>query len=403
MQSATSVCAGGYYVFDMKLDFTTLYVVILLNSVGLAITWAMVALSYRTVIAARYWFAALLMTCAAGPFLFLGEGSRLLTYAGVLLTVAGFVVIWQGVRVFYDKRPQWTGAAVILIGSASSMAAFGSNRSVDNIIFSVSQMIPVLLTIACLLTAKSRSVGVGVATAAALVFMAGQGAEAVANFLHFTEHLSTDSYYSVAAWFLVCAISGATVMNLGFLIIVTDQLRAELYSLATHDDLTGLPNRRALRERIILVEKSAKRKNQSVAVMMIDLDQFKTINDQYGHDAGDAALIHISGVLKSLLREFDFLARIGGDEFCILLPNTDTRLAATIAQRLAKAINRQPMHWNSKTIPVPASIGCIEWQPTSEIRLSESLSFADNEMFASKKREANDASLLPRKMQAETS
>lgn len=372
----------------MQLDFITLYVIILINSLGFAITWAMISFSYRTVIAARYWFAALLMSCSAGPFLFLGEDSRLLTYIGVLLTVASFSVIWQGVRVFYSRTPQWVSVAAILIVSAGSMVLFGSSRAADNVIFAVSQLVPITLTITCLLNSEKRSVGVWVATTAGGVFIVGQGLETITNILRLTGHLSTDSYYSFAAWFLVCAISGTTVLNLSFLLIVTDRLRAELYSLATKDDLTGLPNRRALRERITLVEKSAKRKNQSAVVMMIDLDQFKTINDQYGHDAGDAALVHISNVLKSLLREFDFLARVGGDEFCILLPNTNSKLAATIVQRLTRAIAKNKLHWSGKTIPVPASIGYIEWQPTSEISLSESLAFADSEMFVTKRREA---------------
>lgn len=370
----------------MKLDFTTLYVVILLNSVGFAVTWAMVSCSYRSVVSARYWFSALLMTSLSGPLLVLGEGSRLLTYVGILMTVASFAVIWQGVRVFNDRPPQWDRVTALLFASASSMMIFGSSREADNIIFAISQLVPVVLTIVALLMFERRSVGIWVAAAAGSVLVLGQGAEAITNVLHLTGTMTTDDYYSVAAWFLVCAIIGASVLNLGLLLIVTDRQRAELYSLATRDDLTGLPNRRALRERIALVEKSAKRKSQNAVVMMIDLDHFKAINDRYGHDAGDAALVHIAGVLKSLLRELDFLARVGGDEFCILLPNTDSELATAIAHRLNEAIVRRRMHWRGSKISVPASIGFAEWQPESEIRLSESLSLADSEMFSTKRR-----------------
>lgn len=370
----------------MKLDFTTLYVVILLNSVGFAVIWAMVSYSYRTVVSARYWFAALLMTCLSGPLLVLGEGSRLLTYVGILLTVASFAAIWQGVRIFNGRQPQWGRVTALLFTSASTMAMFGSSREADNIIFAVSQLVPVVLTIVALLMFERRSVGVWVAVASGGVLVLGQGAETITNVLQLTGTMTTDDYYSVAAWFLVCAIIGASVLNLGLLLIVTDRLRAELYSLATRDDLTGLPNRRALRERIALVEKSAKRKSENAVVMMIDLDHFKEINDRYGHDAGDTALVHIAGILKSLLREFDFLARVGGDEFCILLPNTDTELATAIASRLNEEITRQRMHWHGGKISVPASIGFSEWRPGSEIRLSESLSLADNEMFSTKRR-----------------
>lgn len=94
--------------------------------------------------------------------------------------------------------------------------------------------------------------------------------------------------------------------------MTTDRLRAELLALATRDELTGLPNRRALRERITLFEKSARRKGGNVGVLMIDLDKFKDINDAHGHAAGDAALVHVVSVTRSVLRDNDFLARIGG-------------------------------------------------------------------------------------------
>ena len=197
---------------DMKLDFTTLYVVILLNSVGFAVIWAMVSCSYRTVVAARYWFAALLMTCLSGPFLVLGEESRLLTCIGILLTVASFAVTWQGVRVFGGKPPQWGWVGALLLASAGAMAMFGSGgRETDNVVFSVSQLVPIVLTVAALLAFERRSVGVWVAAAAGGVFIAGQGAEAVTNALRLAGLMSTDAYYSVAAWFLVCAIIGASV------------------------------------------------------------------------------------------------------------------------------------------------------------------------------------------------
>ena len=370
----------------MKLDFTTLYVVILLNSVGFAVIWAMIAFSYRTVLAARYWFAALLMTFLSGPFLVLGGGSRLLTYAGILLTVAGFAMVWQGVRVFNNRSPQWAHVTALLLVSAGSMVAFGSSRESDNIIFAVSQIVPIGLAIAALHMFGRQSLGIWVATVAGGVLIAGQGAEAVTNALQLTGAMDSTEYYTVAAWFLVCAIIGFSCLNLGLLLIVTDRLRAELYALAIRDDLTGLPNRRALRERIVLIEKSARSRNHGVVIMMIDLDNFKTINDRYGHDAGDAALRHVASVLKTLLRDSDFLARVGGDEFCILLPNANSGQAAAMARHFREAIDRQQMHWHGSRIPVPASIGFVEWQPTSEIALSASLPLADDEMFGSKRR-----------------
>src|SRR5690606_14525499 len=130
-------------------------------------------------------------------------------------------------------------------------------------------------------------------------------------------------YLSVAGWFLICGIIGGSIWNLGLLVMSVDQLRSELRALAKRDDLTGLPNRRGLRAKIILGEKSVRRKQSAAVLMMIDLDRFKAVNDRYGHAAGDAALVHLAGVAGAVLRDDDVLARVGGDEFCVLLPHTN--------------------------------------------------------------------------------
>lgn len=183
----------------MRLDFPTLYVIILLNSVGFALVWALIVLSYRSLHAARYWLAALVMTCLSGPALVLGGSWPLLTYVGNVLVIGSFAVIWQGVRIFYGRAPLWNWVALIVAGSVGAMVLLGSTPQADNIIFAVGQIVAVSLAVATLLTAKERHVGAWVAAAAGGILIVGQGAETATNALRLAGWMSTDAYYMLAA------------------------------------------------------------------------------------------------------------------------------------------------------------------------------------------------------------
>ena len=115
-------------------------------------------------------------------------------------------------------------------------------------------------------------------------------------------------------------------------------LEREQHRDARTDALTGLDNRRAMQERGRAEVKRAKRTGTPVAVILCDIDHFKSINDQYGHEAGDITLIQAAGVLRAALRESDALGRWGGEEFMAVLPGTDARGASHVAERMRAAI-----------------------------------------------------------------
>jgi diguanylate cyclase (GGDEF)-like protein len=117
-------------------------------------------------------------------------------------------------------------------------------------------------------------------------------------------------------------------------------LERELHRDARTDSLTGLANRRAMEERGPLELKRAQRSTAPVSVILCDVDHFKNINDRYGHEAGDAVLRTVAGVLRGTLRETDALARWGGEEFIAVLADTDTHKASEIAERMRTAVNR---------------------------------------------------------------
>lgn len=157
----------------------------------------------------------------------------------------------------------------------------------------------------------------------------------------------------------------------------------ELEHLAQHDPLTNLPNRRKFQERLDLALAQAKRTGQRVCVLFIDLDRFKLINDSLGHDAGDAVLQAVAHRLKALLREVDTVARVGGDEFVVLLgaSATDAQLEA-IADKLLHGL-REPILFQGQQLEQACSIGIAAY-PEHAASAVELLAAADQAMYEAK-------------------
>lgn len=137
-------------------------------------------------------------------------------------------------------------------------------------------------------------------------------------------------------------IAGMARANLA-LAFERDRLLGELDRLARTDVLTGLPNRRVLEERLEEELHRSARSRKSFALAILDLDHFKSINDRYGHPAGDEALVRFAGALRSQARQADFAARYAGDEFTVLLIDVDAAQARTILERMLAAIRSEKL------------------------------------------------------------
>ncbi len=140
---------------------------------------------------------------------------------------------------------------------------------------------------------------------------------------------------------------------------ITERKRAEetIRHLAYHDHLTGLPNRRLFQDRFIVALAQAQRTNEPMALMSIDLDRFKLVNDTLGHAVGDQLLQEVSSRLSSVVRSGDTLARLGGDEFCLLMPRTErVEDAAKVAEKI-KDVLKTPFHVDGQDVHVTASLG----------------------------------------------
>ncbi len=171
---------------------------------------------------------------------------------------------------------------------------------------------------------------------------------------------------------------------------ITERARteAQLVYLAFHDSLTGLSNRGSMEKRLTEAIAEAKRYGDTLAVAYIDLDHFKPVNDAHGHETGDSVLIELGKRLSSAIRNQDMIARIGGDEFVVVLPRlTNTEELATIAERLLGEI-RRPLRSLPEPECIDASIGFAIFDP--EVDDNRSLVIkADVAMYAAKTDGAN--------------
>jgi len=138
---------------------------------------------------------------------------------------------------------------------------------------------------------------------------------------------------------------------------------AETRQLLNEDALTGTLNRRGLDQTLSREIARAQRDNGMLSLGMVDLDFFKKVNDEHGHEAGDQMLVHFASLIKSVMRKSDALVRYGGEEFTLILPDTDTRGAYFVLGRLQQLMSRSPLNYEGKQISTTFSAGIATLRP----------------------------------------
>ena len=161
------------------------------------------------------------------------------------------------------------------------------------------------------------------------------------------------------------------------------QTAEQLVYLAERDALTGLYNRHRFQQELTRTMLETDRHQMQCAVMFFDLDEFKSINDSYGHRAGDALLIRVAGEIGTLVRRNEVLARLGGDEFAILLPAAQDNEAEALAERVVHAIAQIPFRFEGRNLRVTTSLG-IAYYPTQAVDADDLVARADIAMYQAK-------------------
>lgn len=158
----------------------------------------------------------------------------------------------------------------------------------------------------------------------------------------------------------------------------------ELKHRATHDSLTGIHNHGAIVEHLTAQLAKAARMGTPLAVIMLDADHFKQINDTHGHHAGDVVLKTIAGRMKKCLREYDYLGRYGGEEFLAVLGDADQETALRIAERMNRAISEEAVAFGDERIAVTLSAGVAVAADCTRLATDEIVAAADRELYRAK-------------------
>jgi diguanylate cyclase (GGDEF)-like protein len=152
----------------------------------------------------------------------------------------------------------------------------------------------------------------------------------------------------------------------------------------TTDGLTGVANKRYLMEILDRDWEHAVHEGSSLALLMMDLDKFKSINDTHGHPAGDAVLVEFARRARSVVRSTDLLARFGGEEFSVLMAHADLAEASEVAERIREAVAARPILFEETSIPVTVSIGLAVAHPKGNDRPADLIAQADALLYEAK-------------------
>ena len=207
--------------------------------------------------------------------------------------------------------------------------------------------------------------------------------------------LATRRWFDPVAFSAALAAGGAIVFGvIGSMIGRRDEillrrnselaaLSGKLAELSTTDALTGIANRRSFDDRLAMEMARTRRYDVPCALVMIDLDRFKAVNDLHGHQAGDEVLRHVAALVDSEKRSGDMVARYGGEELAAILPHTAAPDAAAWAERVRTRLENEPTRWRDGVLPVTASFG-IASAPPQVATAAALIEGADRALYAAK-------------------
>lgn len=187
-----------------------------------------------------------------------------------------------------------------------------------------------------------------------------------------------------SAFFLVTTV-GLIGFTIGAILITAGRLNAEVTAMAEHDALTRPLNRRGFFKRFR--DWSAKQSARPLSLLLIDIDHFKTINDRHGHDVGDAVICRLARVLANGVRQSDWVARFGGEEFVVALPGTSQAEACELAERLRQSIEQQALPRADASLHFTASFGVAHG--STDQPFESLIKAADRALYAAKRQGRN--------------
>ncbi len=376
------------------LSVPTLWIVFIVNFCALGLVWAYVMRSYPKFTAASYWTAAALIAAAGaglGVMRSLVESRAPLLLSSLLMILAGCLIL-QGLRRFYGKPASWRATIWILAGSVIGLSFFFTvydDVSSRIIVYSIGQAAPIALALRLLMARRGERAtpGARLSSFVAALMIAIYALRSGAAMLDIGGDATVINFNPLQAALVLILVFLSMMWNFGFLLMAIDRLRSEVADLALLDDLTGVANRRHLQQRLVAECAAAQQTGEVFSILAIDLDGFKMINDRFGHAAGDECLKLFTRAAQSRLRPRDMLSRVGGDEFCVVLPATTQREGAMIARHLLETCRAQTLPYSGMAIGL--SLGVAQWHSAIGSDTERLITAADEALYAAKSQGKN--------------
>jgi diguanylate cyclase (GGDEF)-like protein len=374
------------------LSVPTLWTAFVVNFLALGLIWAYVSRSYPRFEAAPFWTGSAFAAAvgAALAMLRMSVDSLLPLLAGGTVMIFATCLAVMGIKRFYGQPVTWNAAALTtgLSFAALAFLIFGyDSMTLRIMVYSVGQSVPMVLAAKLLLSRQDGRIRAGarlagivcVLVVAIYAIRAGGTLLQIGGDFSFTHSGAVQSALVLMLMFLSMSV------NFGFLLMAIDRLRNEVADLALLDDLTGVGNRRHLLHRLTEECARSERSGEPFALLLVDLDGFKAVNDTHGHAAGDACLQHFAVMAQTRLRPGDMLARAGGDEFCIVLPASTLREGAMIARRILDVCRADAAACVGADVPISLSIGVAQWTRDMGPYPDRLMAAADHALYAAKR------------------
>lgn len=372
-----------------SLDFLTLHYALVLNTTILTVIWLGIALAYRDFVAARYWMAGSFMTAIGAAVLSFSfmRNIPVFTITGNFQIILGFGFFYVGLQEFYKReiRTVFVTLAILVGFSLAVTLVEYDNWLWRAAIYNLTYLVALINMLIFVVWRREKTPGIYVCIVALIIGALCQIYNLSLIFRYTKQIIDMSELLTLYSYnFLLMQFSGGT-LTFGFFILTIDALRKDVEYLANRDELTGLPNRNQFNSALHNAEQQYLTDSTSYAILIIDIDNFKGFNDQYGHRLGDDILQHFSKIMTDLLQSGSSMSRHGGDEFCILMTNSLHQEAQSFAQCIKEKLAASPFILNGKSLSITVSTGIVVRNDITDNSIDTLLIEADKALYRVKR------------------
>lgn len=345
----------------MTLDVPTLFIVVTVIALLMAF-WVSV-MAWGQPASGALWAWASAFAVYAGSNVLYGFRAQLphalLVFGGTAANVAALSLMLLAVRRFQGVRlSPWLGLAPVLVSPLLLTLAM-EYHPLRSVAAAVVNLLQIALVLHALFDRRHPMPGRG--RYMILAAIAGMGLvlllRATGIGLGWVNLGDADQRNFWQGLLFIVALCMEISVALGFVYMTMERAERRSFEMAMKDMLTGLSNRRAISDELQAAVARAQRSGQLLSVLLLDIDHFKRINDNYGHQAGDVVLHDVAQMLQSRLRAQDRIGRFGGEEFLVVLPDTGLDGALILAEALREAVEERPTQWGAHPIAATISVG----------------------------------------------